>query len=651
MAVVPAADPTSSEKATQTTAPQPQAATVPESDAVLNALQNLVAAESALAQSVNAALPSAAASQGGLAPLLADLVQAQQTQDLPPSVQTAIVDILALRSPLDTEITGADIKAALTNSGLFSEAKAAAGLQETNAGAQIPPAATDIKTALLVLRQSLTTWLSDVAAPPQVPAAAKDAAPESPKTLSNNPAPQTYRGGVISNAPPASQALVLPALPSAMSQETALKTAASGSAPPHVQISSSSEAVTKAPANPAATGAASVVPQPATISSRPQAAPPAPISKTTPPILQQATKASPAAVPAEPNAPAAAKSAALAPSRSPLNNSPPPITRAVPGASPSFAPTPPVPVSPSPASAAPVSSAQVSSAANPQGAPNAPESGTAQPQTQVTPPPQVTNETPQAAAPQPAGDPLPSAPANAGALPGGADLKLALALFQQLLKTSLDDVSALPYAPEAGRNPGPEPRPPAANNPPPPPYRGGPTSAQPPLQSTLPADANPRLVGQVLLNHTEAALAHLKLLQIASLPDSPQGNPHHEDSGPRLMFEIPFSTPQGSAIAQFEIRRDGRGGKTEKSGPVWRARFSLDVEPMGPVHAQIVLMGEQAWVTLWAEREASIQILREKEALLSQALKDSDVVPEVAFCLGAPHRRVAPAGQFLDRAS
>ena len=117
------------------------------------------------------------------------------------------------------------------------------------------------------------------------------------------------------------------------------------------------------------------------------------------------------------------------------------------------------------------------------------------------------------------------------------------------------------------------------------------------------------------------------------------------------MFEIPFSTPHGSAIAQFEIRRDGSGGTAEQSGPVWRARFSLDVEPMGPVHAQIVLMGERAWVTLWAEREASVQMLREKEALLSQALKESDVVPEVAFCLGAPHRRAAAAGQFLDSAS
>lgn len=648
VAAVPAVDPASSEKAAQPIAPQPQAATIPESNPVLNALQNLVAAETALAQSVNAALPSAAASQGGLAPLLADLVQAQQTQDLPAPVQAAILDILALRSPLDAEITGAEIKAALTNSGLFSEAKAAAGLQAANAGAPIPPAPADIKTALLLLRQSLTTWLFDAGAPPQAATTAKDAAPEPSKTPSNSPAPQTYRGGVTSNAPPATQAPVLPALSPAMRPEDPVRAATSGSAPPQAQIS---EAVTKTPANPTATGAASVVPQPATTSSRPQAAPPAPISKTAPPILQQTVKASPAAVPAEPNAPAAAKSAAPAPSRPPLNNSPPPITRAAPGAPPSFAPTPPVPVSPLPASAVPVSPAPGPSTMNPPGTPNAADSGTAQPQAQVTSGPQAMKEAPQAATLVPVDNPSPPAPTSAGALPAGSDLKLALALFQQLLKTSLDNVSAQPYAPETGKNPGPEPRQAAANNPPPPPYRGGPTSAQPPLQSTLPADASPRLVGQVLLNHTEAALAHLKLLQIASLPDSPQGNPQHEESGPRLMFEIPFSTPQGSAIAQFEIRRDGRGGKAGQSGPVWRARFSLDVEPMGPVHAQIVLMGERAWVTLWAEREASIQILRDKEALLSQALKDSDVVPELAFCLGAPHRRAAPAGQFLDRAS
>jgi len=305
---------------------------------------------------------------------------------------------------------------------------------------------------------------------------------------------------------------------------------------------------------------------------------------------------------------------------------------------------------------APVSSASVPSEISPQGTLNAVQTGTFQASAPIAAAPEAVPESintmpQQAATPESAPNIASPAPTSAGALPAGTDLKLALALFQQLLKTSLDHVPPQTYAPESAKNPAAEQRPPAANAPPPPPYRGGPTNAQPALPSTLPADANPRLVGQILLNHTEAALAHLKLLQIASLPDSPQASGHHADQGPRWMFEIPFSTPQGNAIAQFEIRRDGRGSKAEQSGPAWRARFSLDIEPIGPVHAQIVLMDGRAWVTLWAEREASVQILRQNEKLLSQALKETDVVPEVAFCLGAPHRRVAPAGQFLDRAS
>jgi hypothetical protein len=84
---------------------------------------------------------------------------------------------------------------------------------------------------------------------------------------------------------------------------------------------------------------------------------------------------------------------------------------------------------------------------------------------------------------------------------------------------------------------------------------------------------------------------------------------------------------------------------------VWRARFSLDIEPIGPVHAQVALMGERAWVTLWAERETGVQSLRAKESLLSKSLKDCDFAAEIAFCLGTPHRRAAATGQFLDSAS
>ncbi|HMI97459.1 MAG TPA: flagellar hook-length control protein FliK [Micropepsaceae bacterium] len=616
--------------------PTPQPAVVAEPDPILSALQKLAAAEAVLAQSVTAALPTAAASQGGLAPLMADLVQAQQIPDLPASLQAAIVDVLALRSPIDAEVSGADIKAALTKSGLFSEAKAAAGLQATNAGAQVPPAGTDIKTALLVLRQVLKTWLSDAT---QAPASTKDAAPEPSRPPANNSQPPTYRGDATKSAQPpipnASAATVFPAT----NPQAPVKTAQAATMPPQAPIISSAEPKTGAPQNLAKAEAApvAVAPRSGTTAPSAQVVPPSADIKPAPPGLQQGAKTSLAGTPAKPDALPTAKYAGPESLRAPANT-PPPITRAPANAPPAVAPT---------------SSTPVFSPLNPQTASKAPQSGTSQPQPEFVPAFEgMAEEAPAQAAKAQTASSVPQAAApGATAPPSGPDLKSAMIVIQQFLKASLDSLPAPPRPPETGKNPAPESTRLPANNPPPPPYRGGPTSAQPSLPSMLTANANPWLVGEVLLSHTEAALAHLKLLQIASLPEAPQGTPHHEDQGPRWMFEIPFSTPQGSAIAQFEIRRDGGRNVDGQSGPVWRARFSLDVEPIGPVHAHIAMMGERAWVTLWAEREAGLHILSEKESLLSQALKDSDVVAEVAFCFGAPQRRVAAAGQFLDRAS
>ena len=81
-------------------------------------------------------------------------------------------------------------------------------------------------------------------------------------------------------------------------------------------------------------------------------------------------------------------------------------------------------------------------------------------------------------------------------------------------------------------------------------------------------------------------------------------------AAPRWNFEIPFATPQGTAMAQFEISRDGGGNEVAAAKRVWRARFSLDVEPAGPVHALVSLSGEQTSVRMWAERPATAAQLR-----------------------------------------
>lgn len=219
--------------------------------------------------------------------------------------------------------------------------------------------------------------------------------------------------------------------------------------------------------------------------------------------------------------------------------------------------------------------------------------------------------------------------------PMGQDMKAGLLVLRQALAAWL---AGAPRARDA-RNPA---------RTPPPPYRGGGARAQPSATPSLPADAAPSAVGQRLLAEAEQALARQELLQIASLPAGADDPAEAQVS--RWMFEMPFTTPQGAAVAQFEISRDGRGRGGEAQ-PVWRAAFSLDIEPLGPIHARVSLVGQQASVGLWAEREAGLARLQEDSELLGAALARASLKAEIAVYPGAPQVARPEAGQLVDQMS
>jgi hypothetical protein len=190
-------------------------------------------------------------------------------------------------------------------------------------------------------------------------------------------------------------------------------------------------------------------------------------------------------------------------------------------------------------------------------------------------------------------------------------------------------------------------------NTPPPPFRGALPSAQPVAAPSIASDAPLASTVKHLLDDTDAAIARQTLLQVASLPDRPDASNHADATMPRWHFEIPFATPQGTAMAQFEISRDGGGSEVEASKKVWRARFSLDVEPAGPVHALISLIGDRTSVRMWAERPQTASLLRAGAGELSHALSQAELAPgDIVIREGTPPQpQPARAGHFLDRAS
>jgi hypothetical protein len=191
-------------------------------------------------------------------------------------------------------------------------------------------------------------------------------------------------------------------------------------------------------------------------------------------------------------------------------------------------------------------------------------------------------------------------------------------------------------------------------NTPPPPFRGALPSAQPVASPSIAANTPLAATARHLLGDTDAAIARQTLLQVASLPDRVDASATRLDqTSPKWNFEIPFATPQGTAMAQFEISRDGGGNEVEAAKRVWRARFSIDVEPAGPVHALVSLAGERTSVRMWAERPATAAQLRAGANELGQALTKAELQPgDIVIRDGAPPQPAQPpAGHFLDRAS
>ncbi|WP_025036969.1 flagellar hook-length control protein FliK [Bradyrhizobium sp. DOA9] len=194
----------------------------------------------------------------------------------------------------------------------------------------------------------------------------------------------------------------------------------------------------------------------------------------------------------------------------------------------------------------------------------------------------------------------------------------------------------------------------AAAHPTPPPVRGALPAPQSIAAPSLAPDTPLAATVHRLLDDTDAAIARQTLLQIASLPDRTDASGHRTDPAvPQWNFEIPFATPQGTAMAQFEISRDGGNESSDPAKRTWRARFSLNVEPAGPVHALITLNGDKTFVRMWAERPATAQQLRAGIGELSQALTKAELKPgDIVVRDGTPPPPApARAGHFLDRAT
>ena len=164
---------------------------------------------------------------------------------------------------------------------------------------------------------------------------------------------------------------------------------------------------------------------------------------------------------------------------------------------------------------------------------------------------------------------------------------------------------------------------------------------------------SPLTIAATLLGQTDAALDRITLSQFASLPLDGQRPETGQAGQQRWLAEIPLTFQTGTAILPLQVEREPpRRGVAEIAAPVWRVRFALDVEPMGPLQGVVTLQGRSVGVTLWAEREDTSAMLRGAAPGLEAALLHADFgAGSVDVHTGRPQTAQPLAGQFLDRLS
>jgi len=504
---------------------------------------------------VSVAAQTAVTQQTSLAPLFADLSVAVGLPNLPPQVQQAVAQVLAQQTTLDPNLTGEAVQQAFQSSGILLEASLASGSAAT---AGVIP---DLKAALIVLRQALTSALPDGTATSG--AATTTSAPATATTpqAAASQAAATTEATTSSGASASGAAPQGPAISGSVPTPAAANTAQPAAVLTAAVLAETSELLAQAGASPTTTA---------------EAAPPEILSAllTTPPTAAAASTASSSAPAiAQQILELAAGSATLAPAASSAD--------------------------------AAVRAAASSAALN------------------------LLQEVLQAS-------PVVAGSVSNMALQSSQLLSLLPVVTGTRTAPSVDDADF------------------ARTNIPPPPINGALPSAQPVAPATLAAHVPVEAAMQHLLDDTDGAIARQTLLQIASLPGQVDPSASRIDaSAPRWNFEIPFLTPQGTAMAQFEISRDGAGRESTSAKATWRARFSLNVEPAGPVHALVSLNGDRTSVKMWAERPSTATQLRAGVSQLTQALSRAELTPgDIVIRDGAPQQpAAAPAGHFLDRAS
>lgn len=158
---------------------------------------------------------------------------------------------------------------------------------------------------------------------------------------------------------------------------------------------------------------------------------------------------------------------------------------------------------------------------------------------------------------------------------------------------------------------------------------------------------------KALMKETDAALARIRLTQLANTRHGGEDAPRGVSRPMDLVVELPLALGQQTAVLQMQIGRDGGGKEDGQEGePGWRLRFALDLTATGPLEAAISLRGGSTFASLWVDRKATFEALNAQRETMEAAFADAGLdLKDLRLIRGLPPRTAARYGALVDRQS
>ena len=143
---------------------------------------------------------------------------------------------------------------------------------------------------------------------------------------------------------------------------------------------------------------------------------------------------------------------------------------------------------------------------------------------------------------------------------------------------------------------------------------------------------------------TLSSLSRLQLHQLASLPQN-----QDSQTSQSLSLELPVLHQDQVHLFQIQIREEeAQQNKEESKEKIWKINLAFDIDPLGPIHIQLTMLGESASATIWAEQKNTVDFTHSHLGILTESLKDIGLTVTQIDCLrGSPPEKKASFQQRL----